>query len=425
MKVLLISANNETISMPVLPLGLGCIARATEDAGHDIQLINMMDHRDGLIILKKSIEEFNPHVIGISVRNIDDQVMTPQKFLLEPVKFMISFCRKCTDVPVVIGGPGYSIFPQSALDYLKADMGFQGEGEKSFLLLLERLEKNANLDGIPGLYLPLKGLMGEKKIITCLDDYPLPLPNIHIWAPSEMQDQTIWIPFQTRRGCPMKCTYCSTSIIEGEILRTRNPQYVVKNLSQYCDAGFNYFYFVDNNFNLPLSYAKKICDLIISEGLNISWRCIVYPWKVDTELIQKMSQAGCKEVSLGFESGSAKILQSLNKKCQPQDIIKISETFKKFNIKQMGFLLLGSPLETKETVQESLDFADSLELDSMRVTVGIRIYPYTQLAKQAVDDGIISPDDNILFPKFYIKKGLEHWLQYKIDDLKKDRPHWF
>lgn len=425
MKVLLISANTETINMPVLPLGLGCIARATQQAGHEIKIINLMAQEDIHRTLNVSIENFKPDAIGISVRNIDDQFMGAPRFLLEPVKSMISFCRQHTDCPIVIGGAGYSIFPQSALAYLEADVGIQGEGEKSFLLLLERLQKKSDLSGIPSVYLPQKGLQGKKELIDRLDDFAIPLPGEYMMPPLNFNVQDIWLPFQTRRGCPMQCSYCSTALIEGTVMRKREPAHVVRILTKYVEAGFDRFFFVDNIFNLPLSYAKKLCDQIIHEKLKISWRCILYPWKVDEALVKKMAQAGCTEVSLGFESGSPKILQNMGKKYSPEEVQKISETLKKYEIKQTGFLLFGSPGETKKTVQESLAYADSLKLDSIKVTAGIRIYPHTSLAQHALKEGIIKPDEDLLMPKFYISMGLAPWLQETVNKWLDDRPNWF
>ena len=91
----------------------------------------------------------------------------------------------------------------------------------------------------------------------------------------------------------MQCTYCSTALIEGEAIRRRDPAYAVKMLRRYEEAGFDHFFFVDNTFNLPTNYAKALCDEIIAQKLNISWRCILYPWKIDEELIAKMAAAGC------------------------------------------------------------------------------------------------------------------------------------
>ena len=98
--------------------------------------------------------------------------------------------------------------------------------------------------------------------------------------------------------------------------------------------------------------------------------------------------------------------------------------FSEQGIKQMGFLLLGSPGETKESVEESLVFADSLKLDSLKITAGVRIYPHTPLAKKAIEEGVIAPDDDLLFPRFYMAKGLGDWLPEILRSWAAARPRW-
>ncbi|MBU1628248.1 radical SAM protein, partial [bacterium] len=156
----------------------------------------------------------------------------------------------------------------------------------------------------------------------------------------------------------------------------------------------------------------------------ISWRCIFHPIKTDYELIKIMYEAGCREVSVGFESGSELVLKMMNKSFSPKDVIEASKMLKKTGIIQMGFLLLGGPSETKESVIQSLEFADSLNPDAMRVTTGIRIYPHTALARLAREEGMISKDDDLLYPKFYIVKGLEDWLRKTVKEWAVKRPHW-
>jgi hypothetical protein len=87
-------------------------------------------------------------------------------------------------------------------------------------------------------------------------------------------------------------------------------------------------------------------------------------------------------------------------------------------------LLFGGPGESKETVLESLSFADSLELESVKVTTGIRIYPHTSLAQTALEEGIIEPGDDLLFPKFYVAKGLKGWLEETVGAWMESRPNW-
>jgi radical SAM superfamily enzyme YgiQ (UPF0313 family) len=424
MRVLLISANTEQINMPVLPLGLACVAAAIDNQGHTVKILNLMMKTDTHKALHEAIGELNPEIIGISVRNIDDQNMENPRFLLGSVKDVVTNCRKYSDASIVLGGAGYSIFPQAALDFLDADIGIQGEGENAFLTLLKELHDKETLSEIPGLYFPGQKSQRESGYTKSLTDLPLPLPDVHLSTPSTLEDQDIWIPFQSRRGCPMDCSYCSTATIEGRIIRKHDPQKVVEAISRYAEVGLNHFFFVDNTFNLPSAYASTLCEHLISSKLKITWRCILYPWKVDDQLVEKMAAAGCREVSLGFESGSAKILTKMNKKYLPSDVRQISDRLKNFGIGRMGFLLFGAPGETKETAIESLEFADSLDLEAMKITIGIRIYPNTSLQQTAVKQGLINADDNLLRPTFYLPKGLESWLRETVKAWMENRPHW-
>ncbi|MGA9539020.1 MAG: radical SAM protein [Desulfobacterales bacterium] len=424
MRILLISANTEQINMPVLPLGLAYVAAAADTQGHTVKMLNLMMQTDAQTALHEAIVDFNPEIIGISVRNIDDQKMENPRFLLGTVKEVVAQCRELSNVTIILGGAGFSIFPQATLDFLGADIGIQGEGENSFLTLLERLRDKMDLSEIPGLCLPGRTSRGESVHIKSLRDVKLPLPEVHLLTPSALKGEEVWIPFQTRRGCPLDCSYCSTATIEGRTIRKHDPKKVIEVISRYVEVGLDHFFFVDNTFNLPNSYAKRLCELMILSGLKINWRCILYPWRVDDELVEKMAKAGCKEVSLGFESGSELILAKMNKRYTPVDVRQISQRLNKFGISRMGFLLLGGPGETKETANESLVFADSLGLEAMKITIGIRIYPNTLLGQTAIKEGLIKPDDNLLFPRFYITKGLESWLRKTVKVWMDTRPNW-
>ncbi|MGD0280550.1 MAG: radical SAM protein [Smithella sp.] len=420
MRVLLISANTEKINILPMPLGLNYVAAAAQNKGHNVEVLDLMAHADSRLPIRETIEYFHPDIIGISVRNIDDQNMRGVRFLLDEVKGIVLYCRSLSAAKIVLGGAGYSIFPEAVLAYLDADMGIQGEGEQVFPELLDRLERHTGLAGLPGLYLKDLGLQGKRAFIHDLSD--LPVYGVHRFLSA--YDRNLWMPFQTRRGCPMNCSYCSTAAIEGRTIRKRSPEAAVEEMKTFVNAGFRRFYFVDNTFNLPQTYAKEICRMIINQGLNIAWRCILYPGRVDEDMIQLMADGGCSEVSLGFESGCGRILKNMNKRFNPEEVRKTSLMLAKHGIRQMGFLMLGGPGETRESVLESLAFADSIPLDNVKVSQGIRIYPYTTLAKIAVDEGRIMPDDNLLIPAFYRVREIEDWLNDTVKSWMAKRPHW-
>jgi len=418
-RVLLISANTETMNMPVLPLGLACVAAATRNAGNEVALLNLMFEGDPMLGIRNSLEDFRPNLIGISARNIDDQNLPRPQFLLAPVKEIIASCRSMSGAPIILGGAGYSIFPESALRYLGADMGIQGEGEVVFPFVVDRIGKGARVSDIPGICLPgqpAEGRSFEKN----LDDLPLPEPSL--WIPPGADNRKLWVPVQSRRGCPLDCTFCSSSAIEGRSVRRRSPDRIVKWLAELRETGCRNFNFVDNTFNLPPTYAKDLCRQVIQAELDLNLWCIIYPKWIDTKLVELMRRAGCRQISFGFESGSDRMLRRLHKRFNRKEVSAVSEMFAEAGIERMGFLLLGGPGETKDSVEESLSFADSLNLEALKITVGLRIYRQTPLARTALSEGVIRADEDLLLPRFYLTPELRDWLPERVATYKTSRP---
>jgi radical SAM superfamily enzyme YgiQ (UPF0313 family) len=402
-----------------LPLGPALVAAACRKAGHDVVLLNLMFAGDTPSAIQDCAEGFRPEVIGISVRNIDDQNMADPKFLLPPVREVVKTCRSLSAAPIIVGGAGYSIFPESALRYLEADMGIQGEGETTFPALLERIAKGVPAAGLPGLFLPGQRPAG-RTFASNLDDLPLPEPGL--WIPPDRSPSEFWVPVQSRRGCDLDCSFCSTAAIEGRTLRRHSPQAIAAWLEQLALSGFTNFNFVDNTFNLPPCYTEELCWKIVERGLAINFWCIIYPKWIDSKLVKLMARAGCREISIGMESGSDHMLTSLNKRFNSEEVRMVARMFADAGICRRGFLLLGGPGETQESVEESLAFADSLNLDALKVTVGVRIYPETPLASTALAEGMIGPDDDLLLPRFYLSPRLRDWLPERIAAYKTSRP---
>ncbi len=403
MKVLLISVNTERINMVTMPLGLGLVAAATRRAGHEVSFLDLLDEADPEAAAVRAIDATHPDVIGMSVRNIDDQTRENPRFLLGQVKPVVAASRAATRAPVVLGGAGYSIFPAAALAYLDADYGVAGDGEETFPALLARLQAGTDPIGLPGVHAAASRVAAPPAFADALDTFPIWDEALNPIARAAGPD--LWVPVQSRRGCPNDCSYCSTACIQGRKIRSRSPRRVVEQVAALARQGFQRFYFVDNSFNIPHDHALEVCRLMKELAPGVEWRCILYPHLVSEGLVTAMAGAGCVEVSLGFESGSAHVLRQMHKRFTPADVRATSELLAQHGIRRVGFLLLGGPGETPETVGESLAFAVSLRLESCKTTVGIRIYPGTALARRAVLEGVISPDDDLLFPRFYLAPG--------------------
>ena len=118
--------------MPTLPLGLALVAAATRRGGRESRFLDLLAATDPMATVRQVIGEYQPEVIALSIRNVDDQSMQDTKFLLEPVRDVVATCRVASEAKIVVGGAGYSIFPEAALAYLDADYGVCGEGELVF-----------------------------------------------------------------------------------------------------------------------------------------------------------------------------------------------------------------------------------------------------------------------------------------------------
>jgi radical SAM superfamily enzyme YgiQ (UPF0313 family) len=163
---------------------------------------------------------------------------------------------------------------------------------------------------------------------------------------------------------------------------------------------------------------------MLDRGLQARWRCILHPARTDPELVETMARAGCVQVALGFESGSEPMLRWMNKHFTLDDVRRTRALLREHGVRCMGFLLLGGPGETRDSVEESLRFAEALDLDLVRVTTGIRIYPGTPLAEQAVAEGVIEADDDLLRPRFYLSPAVADWLPGVVKGWVEARPNW-
>ncbi len=399
--VLLVAANTERLNMRVLPVGLAMVAAATRRAGHRVHWLDLCDEDDPEAAVAAAVAARQPGAVGISVRNVDDQCMAAPRLLLADTRRIVAACRATTSAPVIVGGAGYSIFPDAALRYLGADAGVRGDGEIAFPELLARLESGRDPGGIPGVHLPGRTALPPAR--PC-DLDALPGPDPVVW--SNAAPAGTMVPVQTRRGCPLRCTYCSTPAIEGRRIRSRSPEAAAAGIETLAEAGFADLYLVDNTFNLPPAWALALCREIVRRRLEVRWRCILYPGTVSEELVAAMAAAGCTEAALGFESGCPRVLAALGKRFTTDDVRRAAGLLAEHGIARNGFLLLGGPGEDRDSVAESLSFVDSLDLDGVRVTAGIRIYPDTPLAARARAEGVIAPDDDLLEPRFYLAEGI-------------------
>ena len=416
MKVLLVSLNREKEPFTAAPLGLALVASALLKAGHEVRASDLLFSEDTNNDLGKVISSFVPGLVGISIRNIESST----EFLLPAYKDTIDHIKGRTSAPIVAGGPGFSIMPRQALEYLGLELGVVGEGERSSVELAAAVEKGLDLADVPGVCSLREGRYRHNPS-NVIDD----MSYIHLPAWELFPSGYDMVGVQSKRGCSFGCIYCTYPGLEGRRMRLRPPTMVVDELAGIAGSGAEApFYFVDNVFNNPKRHAEGVCREIISRGLKISWGCLANPIGLDRGLVDLMAEAGCQSIEIGADSLSDRMLKKLGKCFSALDVKEAIKTCKDAGMMSMVFLILGGPGEDRDTLKETFDALDAASPDKAFAVGGIRIYPGTPLAVTAVDEGVIRPDDDLLMPSFYVSKGLGDELYGMAEDFFKAHPGW-
>lgn len=402
-KVLLINTNTEKFPYPVAPVGLAYIAESLRGK-YDISLFDSMSKSTDDLI--KLVNNFRPDYIGFSLRNVDNLAAdSPFSYIEKVYSEFIEPVKKITDVPKIIGGSGFSIFPVEILNKYGLDYGVIGEGESLFSQLLEFLDNNIKDFKLPGIITPTDYDFNWQDSANNVSYFNRYSGNIDLW--------TDFLPYklrsaycvQTKRGCPHKCIYCSYPLIEGSKYRFRDIVHVVDEIENANKRlGSVNFEFVDSVFNDPEDYAKEICREIISRNINGRFRTMgINPANTTKELLQLMVKAGFTQIDFTPDSASSDMLINLKKNFNIQQLRFSASLIRELNIPTMWFFIFGAPGENERTIDETFSFIENYidTEDLVYLAYGLRIYPGTELQKIAVREGKLNPDTSLLNPEFY------------------------
>ena len=426
MRVLLISANTEQLPDPVFPIGAAYMAAVAVQHGHEVDTLDLCFADSPSAALDAKIHAFTPQAVGISLRNLDSSSYPQNTSYIDDYKALIDGVRARTDAPVVLGGAGFTVMPQTIMEYLHADAGVVGEGELAFPWLLERWATGAPLETTPEYRCePVDGGVCVTPVarIKRLDVTGLPMRQRF-----EMQryyERGGALNIQTKRGCYFECVFCSYPLIEGATVRMRTPAAVVDEIAEVrATHGIRHWFFVDNIFNMPIRHAKEICEAIAARGLDIEWSGYLNPKFIDDELCGLMARSGCRAIEFGTDTGSPTMIANLKKEFDVDDLRRASALCHKHALKFCHSLIFGGPGETEATVTATIGLMDELHPTAVIALTGIRVLPGTAMVDIALRDGQIDPDDNLLYPKFYISPGLEDGLIERIEAYARGHSNW-
>ena len=426
LRVLLISANTEKLPDPVFPIGAAYMAAVAARHGHRVETLDVCFLDSLRPALDEKVQAAEPDVVGISLRNLDSSSYPLNTSYIEDYKVLVDAVRELTDAPIVLGGAGFTIMPDTILECLGADVGVVGEGEAAFPWVLQRFADRTAIASTPEFRCqPVNGGVCVTAVtrIKSLDLAGIPLRRSFDLERYYQRGGALNI--QTKRGCYFDCVFCSYPLIEGAKVRMRTAPGVVDELqSLRAEHQIRHWFFVDNIFNMPIRHAKEICEEIASRDLDIEWSGYLNPKFIDAELCTLMARSGCKAIEFGTDSGSPTMMANLKKEFDIDDLRRASVLCHQHGLKFCHSLIFGGPGETHQTVTETLELMDDLKPTAVIAFTGIRVLPGTGMVEIALRDGQIDADDNLLYPKFYVSPGLGDDLIERIEAYARAHPNW-
>jgi len=411
-RVLLVQSYLGDHEAPVYPIGLASLAASLIEA-HEVEIFDPNVSRSPMEELKESILSCQPDVVGVSLRNIDT---TNKRKVVNYYPFFrqtLSVIRSVTDVPLVVGGSGFSMFAQEIMEREGSiDVGVYLEGERCFREVLDRWDEASKPSG-------LFFREGGEIQFSGLGD-PVPLDEIHLPArclidPTPYSGNRDALGVETKRGCSLNCIYCVYGFLNGKRYRLRRPEQVVEDietLAEHC--GMQRFTFVDSVFNLPLEHAQAICDLLVQRKNRMRWSAWFSEKRLDRSFLRLAREAGCDHVIFSPDGYTDEVLARLGKEQSRQDILGAWDAVSSFSDLEVSYNffknppgqslsnLLGTALFCLRT-QLQMKGRCHVELSSLRIE------PHTRLYGIAVEEGLLQEGQSVLEPTPYTNPGTWYW----------------
>lgn len=380
------------IEIKTPPFPLLYVGGALKKAGYEVEVIhctaNEMDKYVDKIVAKK------PDFVGFSVLT-----GLPTLYSAE----MSQKIKNKSDIPIVWGGIHPSILPQQCLQEDYIDIVVIGEGEETTVELAQRLKNKKSIDDLKGIGFKTRygdyRINLERTFINELDKYRMDFQLVdleryideRITLANRTKKITRSIGYITSRGCPFSCAFCYNQAFNKRQWRAYSMSVIEKDIEFLKNTyGVNRIQFWDDNFFANKGRAIEILKKIeIPSGLDIRIDSI------DEELARKFNDLSVDFLLIGAESGSDRILRLMDKKFDSAQTLEKVKILAKYNINTLYSFILAVPTETKEELEQTLDFMLKIHRlhKESSFTIGMyQPYPGTELYKLAVKEGFRSPE---------------------------------
>lgn len=420
MNVLIIATNRSSFPAPVVPIGACMVAEAADRAGHTVRVLDLMFASDPLRAIELALRQASCDIIGLSVRNIDNNDMREPAFYIADLLPFVDAIRGLTRAPIILGGASLMIMPEEILRATGVSCAVLGDGEVVFPLVLEKFSNGEPLGNLAGIAYVENGVFRKNHSASTGFSDEFTTPRYHRWIDAGLyRSRLATVPLQTKLGCQFQCSYCTYRKIEGSTYRLSDPQHVAKAAARLASSGLRDIEFVDSVFNAPYDHAMAVCEALARVRLPARFQSMdVNPLFIDDELLSVMEDAGFAGIGMTVESASDQVLQGLRKGFTSRHVHAAAETVRRRRLPCLWIFMLGGPGETEETVKETLRFAEVQirQQDAAFFAIGIRIYPGTELETIARKQGVLSASTaEMLSPVFYVSPYVDRvWIEQQV-----------
>lgn len=344
-------------------LGLAYLAAAAERRGHTVKVADCTfdAERQGLL---QAAEAFGPDIVGVTAT-------TPT---FRNAVFVAAVLRRSLREAVFIcGGAHATACPEDTLRPGVFDFVVLGEGEETFLELLTRIGagEGGAAEDIRGIAFRRKEesfFTAPRPKIQDLDILPFParhlFPPLKAYRPTPASYRKLPLAVLiTSRGCPSKCSFCDRAVF-GETFRQRSVANVMEEVENViCRYGAKEIRFFDDTFTVSPDFVFGICREMKKSKPAVPWTCLTKVTAVTRDMLQAMRESGCWQVLFGLESGDESVLRRLQKGTTVEQNRQAVIWARKAGLRVRADFLVGSPWETKQSLERTIAFAKSLPLD--------------------------------------------------------------
>lgn len=317
----------------------------------------------------------------------------------------VSLAKKIKDsdckIPIIVGGPHITIMKEKiAEQYPQFDYLFTGEAEHSLPNFLSTYEKGWDISKVKGLIFKKsdKIVIGQPDWIpttikitgktvnqeSALDRYPFPARHLlpmEKYRLGTADGRNNFTSIHTMRGCPWHCIFCASEALQTTRMAMRSPRSVVDEIKQIIkDYPFvTHIFFTDDVLTLWYEqHFKKICDLILEEGIKITFESSTRANLVEDEMVAHMAKAGLVRMSMGLETVNTQMRDTMKKQVNLADYTKALKIFEKYRVEGMTSVMIGLPGETRESIEELGKWLDNTR-ESKQANVAVAVpYPGTE-----------------------------------------------